>query len=653
MIEFKPFEEMTPEDYEAVGLKSGLEVHQQLLTVRKLFCRCPARRYSDEYDAEILRHMRPTLSELGEYDGTALMEFKTKKEIVYRVHRDTVCTYEMDDTPPFLIDESALDIAIEVALLLRLNLVSELHISRKQYLDGSLPTGFQRTTILGVDGWIPYEGRRIGITQLGLEEDSCREVSDVGHHRVFLTDRLGVPLVEVVTDPDMRTPQETAAVCEIIRRLLRSTGKVRTGGGAGREDVNVSVRGGTRNEIKGVPSITRIPLLIYNEAMRQWSLLRIRETLEKRGVTPATFASRDYDVTRFLAGTRYHPIRHALDHGEAVRCVVLEKFSGILCERTQTHTTFAKEVSDRVRVVSCLTTLPNIVHSDAASETLSADEWNTIRHRVKAGPDDALVFVWGSKEDVHSACNEVAIRAREATEGVPRETRQALRDGTTGFERILPGPERMYPDTDLPPVPVRPASVERAKRNLPEHPWDRERRYAPLNLPPDIFDVLVVSPRYRLFDRLTDELGIDPVRAGVVLVRLGKTLSRRGVSMAKLSDDEVFDLFRACREGRFAKEGWPDVIEEAIRHKDRGGERAGVDEVLRSLGFTPVGEDGVRGLARILVRKTDFRSLWNPGSVHRHLMGAMMAELRGRADGGVVARILENELQNRDGAADE
>jgi glutamyl-tRNA(Gln) amidotransferase subunit E len=644
---------MTPEDYEAVGLKSGLEVHQQLLTARKLFCRCPARCYSPEYDAEILRHMRPTLSELGEYDGTALMEFKTKKEIVYRVHRDTVCTYEMDDTPPFLIDETALDIAIEVALLLRLNLVSELHISRKQYLDGSLPTGFQRTTILGVDGWIPYGDRKIGITQLGLEEDSCREVSDIGHHRVFLTDRLGVPLVEVVTDPDMRTPQETAEVCEVIRHLLRSTGKVRTGGGAGREDVNVSVRGGTRNEIKGVSSISRIPLLIYNEAMRQWSLLRIRETLEKRGVTPATFACRDYDVTRYLAGTRYHPIRHSLDHGEEVRCVVIEKFSGVLCERTQTHTTFAKEVSDRVRVVACLTTLPNIVHSDAASETLSADEWKTIRHRVKAGPEDALVFVWGSREDTQSACNEVAIRVKEATEGVPRETRQALRDGTTGFERILPGPERMYPDTDLPPVAVKPESVERAKRHLPDPPWERARRYAPLGLPRDILDFLVVSPRYRLFDRLIGELGIGPIRAGVVLVRLGKTLSRRGSSIAGLSDEEIFELFRAYREGRFAKEGWPDVLEEAARRKDGGGERASVGELLDSLGFKPVGEDGVRGLARVLVRKTDFRSLWNPGSAHRHLMGAMMAELKGRSDGSVVARILEDELRKREGAADE
>ncbi len=56
---FKPFEEMTDKDYETVGFKSGLEIHQQLLTSKKLFCRCPAGKYSERYDAEILRHMRP------------------------------------------------------------------------------------------------------------------------------------------------------------------------------------------------------------------------------------------------------------------------------------------------------------------------------------------------------------------------------------------------------------------------------------------------------------------------------------------------------------------------------------------------------------------------------------------------------------------
>jgi glutamyl-tRNA(Gln) amidotransferase subunit E len=595
--------------------------------------------------------MRPTLSELGEYDGTALMEFKTKKEILYRVHRDTICTYEMDDTPPFTIDESALEIALEVALLLRLNLVNELHISRKQYLDGSLPTGFQRTTILGVDGWIPYGNRRIGITQLGLEEDSCREVSDIGHHRVFLTDRLGFPLVETVTEPDMKTPEETAEVCEIVRRLYRTTGKVRTGHGATREDVNVSVRGGTRNEIKGVSSISHIPRLVYNEAMRQWSLLGIREMLEKKGVTPRTFSARHYDVTRILSTTHYHPVREAIDRGEAARCVVLERFAGVLSRKTQTDTTFAKEISDRVRVVACLTTLPNIAHSDAASETLGSDEWKALRHRTRAGTDDALVVVWGPVEDAECGCSEVQIRAKEATEGVPRETRQALRDGTTGFERILPGPERMYPDTDLPPVAIAPERVERARTRLPQPPWDREKRCEPLGLPRDIVDALACSPRYRVFDRVVSELAVDPVRAGVVIVHLPKALRRKGVHAEILSDDDVYGLFVEYGAGRFAKEGWLDLLAEAVRLKSMTDGTNIVTGALDALGYTTVGEDAVRKLAGDIVRGIDRSSMHNPGSIHRHLMGRMMEKLRGRADGRIVAGILGEELRTARGSS--
>ena len=141
-------------DYKRIGFKSGLEVHQQLKTKSKLFCRCPAGIYHDheDYDAELIRHMRPTLSELGVYDGTALMEFKTKKEIRYRINNQTACTYDIDDTPPFLIDSEALKIALEISLLSKLNIVGEVHIIRKQYLDGSIPTGFQRSAILGVEG---------------------------------------------------------------------------------------------------------------------------------------------------------------------------------------------------------------------------------------------------------------------------------------------------------------------------------------------------------------------------------------------------------------------------------------------------------------------------------------------------------------------
>jgi glutamyl-tRNA(Gln) amidotransferase subunit E len=616
---FKPFGEMTAADYAEVGFRSGLEIHQQLLTAKKLFCRCPAGRYSDKYDAEILRHMRPTLSELGEYDGTALMEFKTRKEIIYRINRETVCTYEMDDTPPFMMDEQA--------LLYSLNLVDELHIARKQYLDGSIPTGFQRTTIVGVNGFVPYGDRRISVVQLGLEEDACREVSDIGHRRVYLTDRLGMPLIETVTGPDMRTPHEVAEVAQILRRLVRSTGHVRTGMGAAREDVNVSVRGGTRVEIKGVPRIPRIPLLTYHEAMRQWNLLRLREELLRRGITPETFRSGAEDVTRILQKTSYQPVHEALAApGAVAAAVVLRGFREILSWQTQTNTRFSREISDRVRVVACLTTLPNIIHSDSLSETLSSSRWEAVRKAVGATADDTVVVVWGPAADVKTGVQEIAIRAREATIGVPSETRQALRDGTNGFERILPGPDRMYPDTDLPPKKVTEERLAEIRKGLPTPVWTREAWYRALGLPADVVEPLAVSRRAGLFEVLVKDWRIAPVAAAVALVHFPKRLKKKGLDPAVLTEETLRRIFALYRDRKISREGVYALLERAARGEpppEAGEVRPATEEEL---------------CAQIAASKGDLgkMKLHNPEKRAHVLMGLVMTVLRGRVEGGAV-----------------
>src|ERR1041385_2581515 len=271
-------------DYQSAGLISGLEVHQQLLTSEKLFCHCPAGLYTETHDAEVLRHMRPTLSELGVYDGTALMEFKTKKEIVYLLNRLNTCTYEMDDTPPFLVNQEAIDVSIELCLMMNMDIIDEVHIARKQYLDGSIPTGFQRTAIVGVNGFLPFRGRKLTVTHLSVEEDSCREVSDKGHRVIWRTDRLGMPLTETVTGPELRTPEEVRDAILLCGLVARSTGRVRTGIGASRQDVNVSVRGGNRVEIKGVPRAGYAVKLVHNEGVRQFNLLKMREVMPSRGL---------------------------------------------------------------------------------------------------------------------------------------------------------------------------------------------------------------------------------------------------------------------------------------------------------------------------------------------------------------------------------
>ena len=625
-------EDMTLEDYQAVGLKSGIEIHQQLDTKKKLFCRCPILPYSERFDAEILRHMRPTLSELGEYDGTALMEFKTKKDIIYQIRNETVCTYEMDDTPPFELNEQALDIALEVTMLLKCNLVSEVHIARKQYLDGSIPTGFQRTTILGVDGWLPYKGRKIGVVQLGLEEDACREVTDIGHTRTYRTDRLGIPLIETVTYPDMRTPQEVADVAQMIRWLTRATGKVRTGIGAAREDVNVSVEGGRRVEIKGVPRIPLVPLLVHNEAFRQLALIEIQNELGRRKITQSSFETDTHDVTDLLKGTNYYPIAKALKRGLLVKAVVLRGYRGILSMRTQPETTFARDISDRVRVIACLDLLPNIAHSDQEGETISSTEWTKIKKLCRSGDNDAVVLVWGDDRDSTRGAEEIAIRAKEALDGIPNETRQAFPDGTNGFERILPGPNRMYPDTDLPPIAITEERIKRIKGQLPELPWDRENRYVKMGLNPKIANRMSRAPEKELFDRAVDKTGYDPSFIAHLLLGRYRAESKNGIlkncngdlfveslekaEKAGVIPDAILPLFEMiCGETSVPPE---DAIKEFAQPDDKKTEKK-IVKYLKELEIPSLSSDKLK----------------------RYLMGGARKQFNGRIRGRRLADIVE------------
>jgi glutamyl-tRNA(Gln) amidotransferase subunit E len=624
---FKPFNEMTELDYKTVGFKSGLEIHQQLLTEKKLFCRCPAGKYSKEYDAEILRHMRPTLSEMGVYDGTALMEFKTKKNIIYHIKRETVCTYEMDDTPPFLINEDALDIAIGIGMLYNCNIVDELHIARKQYLDGSIPTGFQRTSIYALDGWITYKDRKVKIVQMSIEEDSCREVSDIGHERVYLTDRLGMPLIETVTEPAMKTPQEVAEVAWQCSKLVRSTHKVRRGMGAAREDVNVSVEGGMRVEIKGVPRITLIPLLTYNEAMRQWNLLRLREELKKRFITSESFKAESFDITKLLKKVNYAPLKSAADSGMKLSTVVLQGFKDLLHWQTQTDTYFSKEISDRVRVIACLTNIPNLIHSDSKSDTISSADWQKIKKFTNAVDDDTMVIVWGSEDDVKTAVSEIIIRAKEATIGIPSETRQAMSDGTNGFERILPGADRMYPDTDLPPKKINKEQLDKIKSWLPEQIWKRIEWYNKLGIPKDTIEELSISKYAELFKKAVDVWKVNPTTAAVFLIQYPKRLKKYGCMIEWLHESMFEGILKSFSDGKISQ----DALLTTLRTVAELG--AFTEEVI----LNPANEKEINEVILSAKSEYDKMKIFNPERKNSLLMGMVMKKLRGRIPAKVVA----------------
>jgi len=568
-------------DFYSLGYKCGLEIHHQIKTEKKLFCRCPAGKYSEEYHAEVLRHMRPTLSELGEYDGTALMEFKTKKEIIYRLNKESVCTYEMDDNPPFPINKQAVDIALEIALLLNCKIVSEIHIARKQYLDGSIPAGFQRTTIVGVDGWIPYKGRKIGIYQLALEEDACREHSDKGHRIVFYTDRLAIPLVEVVTAPDMRDPVEAAEVGGIIGTMLRLTGKVNRGTGAVRQDVNVSITGGTRVEIKGVPKLGLIPRLTGFEAVRQKRLLELRNEVMRRGFkSEGDFQYEIKDVSELIGRISHAPIREKFPHYRTVKAVCFKGLGGIFSWRLNPGWSFASEVSARIRVIACIDDLPNLAHTDLEDGLSLNNHDREIAYRwFNCSDEDVVALCWGPAVDVDTAVNETVIRVKETLKGVINETRQYRTTGISDFERILPGPDRMYPDTDSPPTRIMEETIARVTADLPETPWQKSERFQKMGIKPQIAWNLMHSPYLPAFEAaLEKRLEKAPYLVKLVLQYVPLEAKRH---LSGWNNDEIHSLLDfACRENLPLE----TVVE--ILHKS-GGE-ANWEEIFREMKITPL-----------------------------------------------------------------
>jgi glutamyl-tRNA(Gln) amidotransferase subunit E len=625
-------------DYPSVGLISGLEVHQQLLTEHKLFCRCPAGLYTETHDGEVLRHMRPTLSELGEYDGTALMEFKTRKEIIYLLNHLNVCTYEMDDTPPFLVNQEAIDVAIELCLSMGMDIIDEVHIARKQYLDGSIPTGFQRTAIVGMNGVLPFQGRDLTVTHLSVEEDSCREVQDKGHRIVWRTDRLGMPLTETVTGPELVTPEEVRDAIRLCGLVARSTGRVRTGMGASRQDVNVSVRGGARVEIKGVPKADYAVKLVHNEGIRQVNLLRLRDELHRRGMR----GPEDIRVSAFDATDLFHDIdlgfmRRAIHSGGRIMAVKLEGGLGLAQFPTQPDTTFLDELSGRIRVIACLDEAP-IVLSGALLPEFPAKHrvMERLRKRLHLNPEDDYFIVFGPEADCRTAAEEIRLRFNDATQGVPQETRQALTGGFTTFERILPGPDRMYPDTDSPPTRITADRVAAARTRLRPAPWERLRRYGAWRVPVETTEFLIRRGGAQIVDALVQHTGVDGLVAAMEIGQRAKAMLRAGIPMERLGTADwiqVFDLFTG---GRIPREAIQPVAGRMARNP---GLRA--EEACLLLGYGL--QDRQVWAAKLAgLSMEDYRI--DLGDSHgkrlRFLAGKAMRQLKGLAPGKEVAEYL-------------
>ncbi|MCX8146907.1 MAG: Glu-tRNA(Gln) amidotransferase subunit GatE [Candidatus Woesearchaeota archaeon] len=267
-------------NYKELGLKCGLEIHQQL-EGKKLFCSCPAIIRKDKPDFIVRRELRAAAGETGEIDIAALHEQKKAKYFLYQGYKDTTCLVELDEEPPHDVNKDALKTAIQIAKLLNCRIVDEIQFMRKTVIDGSNTSGFQRTALIGMNGWIEVNGKKISIPTVCLEEEACQIIDRKEEYDVYNLSRLGIPLIEIATGPDIETPGECRETAAKIGMVLRSVPGIKRGIGTIRQDVNMSIKNGARVEIKGFQEYKSIPKVIDNEIKRQLELIKKGRKVEE------------------------------------------------------------------------------------------------------------------------------------------------------------------------------------------------------------------------------------------------------------------------------------------------------------------------------------------------------------------------------------
>ena len=617
----------------------GLEVHRQLDTREKLFCSCPTTLRTDEPDVTVVRKLRPTQSEIGEVDRAALFEFEKRKTIVYEAYEDTTCLVELDEEPPHELNREALEIALQVALLLGSTPVDEVHVMRKIVIDGSTPFGFQRTCVVALGGSIEVGGKAIPIQHVGLEEDAGRKTGEDAQTVRYRLDRLGIPLIEVATAPVIESPEEARRVALAIGRIMRATGKVKRGLGTVRQDLNISIRGGAITEVKGVQELDLIPKVVENEVMRQLKLLELRDELARRGLSPDELRPDILDATPVFARTACKVIRRVLKAGGVVLALKLPRFGGLLAKEIMPGHRFGKELSD---IASAWSGLGGIFHTDEMpAYGVSEEEVRALRELVGAGPLDAVVFVAGDEERCRRALMAVLERAREALSGIPRETRMALPDGKTRFMRPRPGAARMYPETDVPPVRLSPEYIEALRARLPETPEQTARRLVEqYGLNEKLAWQVVDAEEVQLFERAARETGVPATVIATTLTETLKSLRREGLDVEALSDEQLLELFKMVGRGEAFKEAIPDVLRWLCENRGRSPR-----EAIEALGLSPLSEEELRAIIREVLASA-------PGLVEEgrrafgKLMGLVMKRVRGRADPAKVSALLREALSS-------
>lgn len=622
-------------NYSELGMKAGLEVHQQLDT-GKLFCRCPSLMREDKADFEFKRKLRAVASELGKFDPAALEAFKKNHSYVYKYFNDVNCLIELDEEPPKPIDLDALNTILEICLMAESNILDELHVMRKTVIDGSNTAGFQRTVLVGLGGKIQLKEKEIRVQAIVLEEDAAKKVEQKDKEIIYSLDRLGIPLIELATEPDIKTPREAKETALRIGELLRRTGKTKRGLGSIRQDINISISKGARIEIKGVQDLEMIDKFVEKEVERQVKLLELKTELEKRNLIKEELEKEEgKEVSEIFSESDCKVLKRKKVFG-----IRLNKFKGLTGKELQEGKRFGTELANHVKAKSGL---KGIFHSDELPKySISEKEVQETKEKLECKEEDAFVLVSAEKEIAVKALKVVIQRCIQALNGVPEETRNALPDATTEYSRPLPGEARMYPETDIPIKKISRKELEELKQNLPLTPEQRKIKYInKFKISEQLAEKMKLNNHARFFEELIGKR-FNPTSTAVLLLEGLTTLKRQGAKTENISNEMIEEVLNAVKKGKLLQDNQLKALDLWSKEPEKP-----ITSVIKSLQEKQFSEEDLRDLIKETIEKNSAIINTQGTNVFSALMGEVMIKIKGKASGKDASRILKEELDKK------
>lgn len=619
------------EDLSKYEMTCGIEIHQQLDT-KKLFCSCDSR-LCDDGEGSVFRKLRPTTSEMGEIDRAALVQFQRNIGYKYQTSPGVSCLVELDEEPPHSTNADAMETVLTFSEMMNARVVDEVQFMRKIVVDGSNTSGFQRTALVSMNGRIDIGGKAITILSVCLEEDAARKMDTKDGEITYRLDRLGIPLIEIATGPNIHNPEDVMEVALRIGTLLRATKKVKRGLGTIREDLNISIPGGARIEIKGVQELRMLPLYVQNEVNRQKMLLRVKGILNGRGV--GTLPFEPLDVTDVFRECQSKVIQGALSEKGKVIAVRLPGFAGVM-NGDEGKLRLGAEMAQRARTKG----VKGIFHSDELpAYGIDGSFVEALReHLGMTGVHDAFVICAAKEKKATDALMVAVERANEAPVRIPEETRDPLPDGSSKYSRPLPGAARMYPETDVPPITITREHMVRVRANLPELPEAVERRLVmQYGVNEQQARQIIRQDNTDLFERISSEYGMSAV-AATMFLNTYVEMEGEGIDVHTFSDESVMGVFAMLKQERFAKEALPALLREMSK-----GTTA--EKAVKKLGLEAVGSDEAAGIIAGIIRDREEFVRGKGLDAVGPLMGPVMGALRGKIDGKTANDLLEQEIR--------